>query len=66
VRDMLQNHGKKADISSRHYDKYSYLREKREAMAKWAAYLALVLDGTIKEIGQRDSNVVPIGRGEAA
>jgi hypothetical protein len=34
-------------------------------MAKWAAYLDLLLDGTIKE-GQRDSNVVPIGRGEAA
>jgi hypothetical protein len=35
-------------------------------MARWAAYLDPVLDGTIKEIGQRDSNVVPIGRGEAA
>lgn len=61
MRDMLQNH-KKGDISSRHYDRYSYLRERREAMAKWAAYLELVIAGEIKEIGQRESNVVPIGK----
>jgi integrase len=65
MRDMLQNH-RKSDVSSRHYDRYDGLAEKRAAIAKWAAYLDLVLDGTIKEIGQRDSNVVPIGKGEAA
>jgi hypothetical protein len=35
-------------------------------MAKWAAYLELVLAGEITEIGQRDAVVVPIGKGEAA
>ena len=35
-------------------------------MAKWAAYLELVIAGEIKEIGQRESNVVPIGKGAAA
>jgi hypothetical protein len=33
-RDLIQNH-KKPDVSSRHYDRYDYLSEKREAMAKW-------------------------------
>jgi hypothetical protein len=66
MRDRLQNHTKKSDVSSRHYDRYDYLAEKRAAMAKWAAYLDLVIAGEIKEIGQRESNVVPIGKGAAA
>jgi len=33
-RDRLQNHAH-GDISSRHYDRYDYLEEKRAAMAKW-------------------------------
>jgi integrase len=66
IRDRLQNHSKKSDISSRHYDRYDYLAERRAAMAKWAAYLELVIAGDIKEIGQRESNVVPIGKGAAA
>lgn len=37
-RDLLQNHTE-SDVSSRHYDKYSYLREKREAVAKWATWI---------------------------
>jgi hypothetical protein len=65
-RDRLQNHMKKSDVSSRHYDRYDYLAEKRAAMAKWAAYLELVINGDIREIGQRESNVVAIGQGAAA
>ena len=42
------------------------LPERRAAMAKWAAYLDLALAGEIKEIGERKSNVVPIGKGAAA
>lgn len=38
-RDLLQNHTE-SDVSSRHYDRYAYLREKREAVAKWEAWLA--------------------------
>ncbi len=66
MRDRLQNHTKKSDVSSRYYDRYDYLAEKREAMAQWAAYLALMIAGEINEIGQRELNVVPIGKGAAA
>jgi hypothetical protein len=31
-------------------------------MARWSAYLDLVLCGEIKEVGQRESNVVAIGQ----
>ena len=60
MRDRLQNHAQKSDISARHYDRYDYLAERRAAMAKWAEYLELVLSGEIKEIGQRERNVAPI------
>ncbi len=36
-RDRLQNHAM-GDISSRHYDRYDYLEEKRAAMAKWETW----------------------------
>jgi hypothetical protein len=64
LRDRLQNHSKKSDVSSRHYDRYDALRERRAAMEVWGAYLDLILAGKITEIGQRDSdsNVVQIDR----
>lgn len=34
IRDRLQNHAL-TDVSSRHYDRWDYLPEKREALAKW-------------------------------
>lgn len=34
VRDRLQNHALN-DVSSKHYDRYDYLQEKREALRKW-------------------------------
>jgi integrase len=58
--DRLQNHSRR-DVSSVHYNKWSYMPEKRAAMSKWAAHLDLILDGTITELGQRSDNVVPIG-----
>jgi integrase len=64
MRDRLQNHSK-SDVSSKHYDRYSYLPERRAAMAKWETYLGLVLAGEIKEVGQRESNVVAIGHAAA-
>jgi integrase len=66
MRDRLQNHAKKSDVSARHYDRYDYLSEKRAAMLQWSVYLDRVLAGEITEIGQRDAVVVPIGKGEAA
>lgn len=43
IRDRLQNHSLQ-DVSSKHHDKYDYLKEKREAMDKWNDYLNNVLD----------------------
>lgn len=37
-RDLLQNHAN-SDVSSKHYDRYDYLPEKRAALAKWEAWL---------------------------
>jgi len=50
IRDRIQNHARR-DISSRHYDRYEYMAEKREAMERWAAYVERLLNG---------GNVVPI------
>jgi hypothetical protein len=49
MRDRLQNHARGGDASSRHYDRYDYLLEKRAAMAKWSAYLDRILAGTARE-----------------
>jgi hypothetical protein len=43
IRDRLQNHSLQ-DVSSLHYDKYDYLREKRESMDIWNDYLMGILD----------------------
>ena len=46
VRDRLQNHAL-TDVSSLHYDKYDYLKEKREAMEIWNNYLENILSNEI-------------------
>lgn len=42
IRDRLQHHAA-SDVSSRHYDRWSYLPEKRAAMARWSAWLDRLL-----------------------
>ncbi len=49
-RDRLQGHAM-TDVSSKHYDRYDYLAEKREAMDTWEAYLRGIVAG-------KESNVV--------
>lgn len=44
MRDRLQHHAMR-DVGSRHYDRYSYLREKRQAMAVWSDWLDSLLNG---------------------
>jgi integrase len=44
LRDRIQNHSM-ADVSSRHYDKYSYLPEKRAALLRWERELRSRLAG---------------------
>lgn len=38
IRDRLQNHARH-DVSSRHYDRYSYIEEKREAVSIWDQFV---------------------------
>jgi len=39
IRDRIQGHALR-DVSSMHYDRYGYLREKREAMRVWGEWMA--------------------------
>jgi integrase len=38
VRDRIQNHAL-TDVSSKHYDRYDYLPEKRKGLMEWESYL---------------------------
>jgi integrase len=42
IRDRLQNHTLQ-DVSSKSYDRYSYIAEKRQGMAKWNVYVKSLL-----------------------
>ncbi|QHN12534.1 integrase [Proteus columbae] len=41
LRDMVQNH-KRLGVSPKHYDRYDYLREKRETLDAWSKKLSLL------------------------
>lgn len=43
LRDRIQNHAM-TDVSSKHYDRYDYLPEKRQAMKVWNNYLELIIN----------------------
>ena len=47
IRDRIQNHSKSGDVSSRHYDRYEYLSEKRAAMEQWGRFLDRILAGEL-------------------
>jgi integrase len=63
MRDRLQNHSQ-GDVSSRHYDRYEYLPEKRAAMETWSTYLDRVIAGTVEHLGR--GNVIPLRKEGAA
>ena len=42
VRDRLQNHALQ-DVSSKHYDRWNYMAEKRAGMAKWDKFVRAML-----------------------
>jgi integrase len=44
IRDRLQNHAL-SDVSTKHYDRYDYLKEKREAILKWNDCLNQIIGG---------------------
>lgn len=43
IRDRVQNHSQQ-DVSSKHYDRYDYLPEKRLALKIWNGYLDLIIN----------------------
>lgn len=53
IRDRLQGHSQ-ADVSSKHYDKYDYMAEKKAAMQCWIDWLTLAVN--------KPSNVIQMRR----
>ena len=45
TRDLIQQHARGSDTGSKHYDRAEYGPQMREAMAKWSAWLGIVLAG---------------------
>ena len=43
IRDRIQNHSLQ-DVSSKHYDRYDYLPEKKQALKVWNDYLDLIIN----------------------
>jgi len=43
IRDRVQNHSLQ-DVSSKHYDRYDYLPEKKQALKVWNDYLDLIIN----------------------
>jgi integrase len=52
IRDRLQNHALH-DVSSKHYDRYDYLAEKRTAINKWTVWFEETLG-----LREADSNIL--------
>ena len=55
LRDRLQNHMKANDVSTKHYDRYDYLPEKRAAMEVWDNFVRLIIDGKLDHVGEKES-----------
>ncbi|WP_296250364.1 tyrosine-type recombinase/integrase [Pseudomonas sp. UBA4194] len=39
LRDRIQAHALKGDVSSKHYDRYDYFHEKKDGLSRWASWL---------------------------
>jgi hypothetical protein len=52
---------KKSDVSTRHYDRYDYLTERRAAMKEWNAFMRQILAGEfdVSASRQRIQNAIP-------
>jgi integrase len=57
VRDRCLNHIG-SDVGTKHYNRYEFLAEKREAFTRWSTVLGSILHGT-------SAAVVPIARARA-
>lgn len=49
IRDRLQGHALR-DVSSMHYDRYAYLREKKAAMRQWGGWLTRAVSPRAAEV----------------
>lgn len=49
TRDRLQGHAM-TDVSSKHYDRYDYLAEKRAAVEQWNEYLKGIVEGGDRKV----------------
>lgn len=49
MRDKLQNHAQ-GDVGSKHYDRYDYLPERRQAMMRWNAFVEGILAGELRQV----------------
>ena len=63
MRDRLQNHVKTSDVSTRHYDRYDYLTERRAAMQRWNDFMERVLAAEIDGPGIGQELAVRSGHG---
>jgi hypothetical protein len=58
VRAWLLSHGRNSDVQTRHYDRNTYLPEKKAALEMWAAHLKAIQ----KPKTERGARVVAFGR----
>lgn len=54
IRDRLQNHALQ-DVSSKHYDRWHYMPEKRDGMVKWDAFVRKMLTSQDRSTSMADA-----------
>jgi integrase len=54
IRDRIQNHAL-TDVSSKHYDRYDYLKEKQTAMRLWGNFLDRLIS-----VSDQDAQIIPL------
>jgi integrase len=60
VRAHLLSHGRSKGVQGKHYERYDFLKEKREALERWGEQLQRIMDPN------RKAKVVPMRSGKAA
>lgn len=60
VRAHLLSHGRSKGVQGKHYERYDFLKEKREALDRWGEHLQRIIDPN------RKAKVVPMRSGRAA
>lgn len=50
VRAHLLSHGRSTGVQGKHYERYDFLKEKREALEKWSRYLERIISGKAAKV----------------